>query len=86
MSPRSNRLTELTSAEIQNLHRNADELDQLQAFLNRLPLGLKVEDLSDQEFDRLRQIESAPLQELCGARLLVWNNMCRLRKGLKTRT
>ena len=86
MNPRSNRLTALTSAEIRNLQRNADELAQLQAFLNRLPLGLQVEDLSDHEFERLRQIAHAPLRELCGARLLIWNNMCRARSGLKTRT
>ena len=80
------RLTALTSADISKLQSDADELACMQNLLNNLPLALKVEDLSDRTLDRLRQIARAPVQELCGGRLLSWNNMCRTRGGLNNRT
>ncbi len=85
MNKRPSRLTELSPQAFKQLQIEADELANLQQLLNWLPMGLQVETLSDEALDRLRRIARAPMQELCGAGLLTWNNMCRSRGCLKTR-
>lgn len=83
MEQRPARLSELTSKELENLQHEANELAGLQAFLNKLPLGLQVEKLSDEELVRLRAITCAPVDTLCGQGLLDWNNCCRRHGGLR---
>lgn len=81
MANRSERLTELTSAQLANLQAEADEMADMQDLLNKLPMGLQVEDLTNEECERLRQITRRPITELCGDRFLSWHNMCRPFQG-----
>ena len=78
------RLTALTSGDIARIQRDADELADLQAFLNLLPSGLLVEQLSDEELNRLRTIAVAPEETLCGPQILSWHNMARQPKAIRT--
>lgn len=85
MTKRPFRLTPVSPEAFAKLQREADELARLQDLLNRLPLSLQVEDLSDTALERLRQIARTPVQTLCGPDLLRWNNLCRPRGGLATK-
>lgn len=78
------RLTALTSGDLARLQRDADELADLQAFLNLLPSGLLVEQLSDEELNRLRAIAEAPEETLCGPQILSWHNMSRCPNLIQT--
>lgn len=77
MKNRRDRLTTVTPEELEILRAKADEMAELQDLLNKLPLKLQVESLSDQELQRLRQIAHSPATNLCGDSLLLWNNLCR---------
>ncbi|MCV2891286.1 hypothetical protein [Ruegeria aquimaris] len=83
MSKRPARLSKVTPEELAELQEKADELAELQVLLNKLPLGLQVETLSDDEIERLRQIARTPEASLCGNNLLLWNNLNRQHSGLK---
>ena len=82
MMQRSARLSEITPDELAALRAEANELAELQGLLNRLPMGLQIENLSEPELARLRQLAKAPEAMLCGDGLLLWNNLCRSRTGL----
>lgn len=77
MKDRHSRLTELTQRELIQLQHEADELADLQAFLNKLPMGLQVEQLSDDELDRLRQVVECPASVVAGAEFMAWANQGR---------
>lgn len=85
MSERQNRLTRINPEELSLLKAKADEMAQLQALLNKLPLGLQVESLTKQELERLRTIARSPSTTLCGDSLLLWNNICRRPGSLNLR-
>ena len=77
-----NRLTELSNEDMIRLQAEADELADLQAFLNRLPMSMQVEALSDDALTRLRALKTAPEQTLCGPSLLHWHNLSRTWHGI----
>lgn len=77
MKRSTDRLTALTPTEIAQLQSRADDLADLQAFLNRLPSGLLVEQLSSDELDRLRELARSPQEKLCGPEILAWHNASR---------
>lgn len=85
MSERRNRLTRIKPEELSLLKAKADEMAQLQALLNKLPLGLQVESLTEQELERLRTIARSPGTMLCGDSLLLWNNIGRRPGSLNPR-
>ncbi|RUS63673.1 hypothetical protein EGN72_03250 [Pseudorhodobacter sp. E13] len=86
MRNRSARLTEITPEEMALLQAKADEMAELQALLNKLPMGLQIETLTETELERLRLIARSPATMLCGDSLLLWNNLCRQHTSLKPRT
>jgi hypothetical protein len=83
MANQPNRRTEVTAEEMVHLQAEGNELAEMQNILNALPMGLQVEALPDEAFDRLRTIARTPATVLCGDGLLQWNNLCRARSGLK---
>lgn len=83
MIDRTFRLPEMTAQDMARLRTEAEELAQLQAFLDKLPLQLRVDALTEPERERLRQIVAAPKAVLCGSGLLCWHNLCRPRLGLE---
>lgn len=72
----------LSTEELERLQAEADELADLQEILNRLPLSLQVETLSDAALMRLREVAANPKELLSGPNLLLWNNVCRCHAGL----
>ena len=84
MKKHLNRLAEVTAEQMAQLQAEADELNKMQSILNALPMGLQVEKLSDEALGRLREIARSPVAVLCGDGLLLWNNLCRPRVGLKS--
>lgn len=83
MANQPNRRTEVTAEEIVRLQAEANELAKMQNILNALPMDLQIESLPDEALDRLREIARSPATVLCGDSLLLWNNICRTRSGLK---
>ena len=84
MANQPNRRTEVTAEQIVRLQAEANELAEMQNILNALPMDLQVEALPDEALDRLREIARSPATVLCGDSLLLWNNLCRARSGLKS--
>ena len=84
MANQPNRRTEVTAEEMVRLQAEANELAEMQNILNALPMGLQVEALPDEALDRLREIARSPATVLCGDSLLLWNNICRARRSLKS--
>lgn len=82
MTQKRQRLTALSSQDLKLLQVEADELANLQEFLNRLPMGVQVENLSDEALTRLREVVASPETELAGPNLLLWNNTCRTHNKL----
>jgi len=78
-----NRRTEVTAEEMVRLQAGANELAEMQNILNALPMDLQVETLPDEALERLREIVRSPAAVLCGDTLLLWNNICRPKSGLK---
>lgn len=74
----------MTAEEMVRLKAEADELANMQNILNALPMDLQIESLPDEALDRLREITRSPATVLCGDSLLLWNNICRARRSLKS--
>jgi hypothetical protein len=83
MARKNERLTALNTEDMSRLQAEVNELSDLQEILNRLPLGLQVEALSDEALTRLREVAADPEELLSGPNLLLWNNVCRLHNGLQ---
>lgn len=82
MKSKKQRLTIISTEDLKQLQADAIELAELQEILDRLPMGLKVETLSDEALTRLRTVAAEPEELLAGPNLLLWNNVCRLHAGL----
>jgi hypothetical protein len=82
MKPKNQRLIPLSTDDLKKLQAEADELAELQKILNRLPMGLQVETLSEEALMRLREVAADPDELLSGPNLLLWNNVCRCHAGL----
>lgn len=82
MTDRNARLTQVSSEDRERLHAEADELAVMQDLLNKLPMGLQVESLTEAELERLRQITRSPVQMLCGDSLILWANLNRTHQTL----
>lgn len=85
MNPKKQQLTALSIEDLSQLQEEVNELAGLQEILNRLPMGLQVETLSDEALMRLREVAAAPEELLSGPNLLLWNNVCRCHRGLARR-
>lgn len=82
MTDRNARLTQVSSEDLERLHAEAEELAVMQDLLNKLPMGLQVESLTEVELERLRQITRSPVQMLCGDSLMLWANLNRTHQPL----